>query len=253
MNRQPKLEILYADAAMVVVNKPAGLLSIPDRFDQTLPSVKVMVREQYGSAYVVHRLDRETSGVMLMPLTPEAHKALNDQFEHHTVVKTYEAIVSGIVDKDEMTIDIPITPDTRRKGLMKPSAKGKEARTILRVLERFRLATHVECDLITGRQHQIRVHCSAIGHPLLVDADYGTSSSFLLSSIKRRYNVSKGETERPLIDRLTLHARRIAFDHPETGTRMTVEAPPPKDFSATLQVLRKYAAPYASTFDAEFF
>jgi RluA family pseudouridine synthase len=253
MNRQPKLEILYADAAMVVVNKPAGLLSIPDRFDQTLPSVKVMVREQYGSAYVVHRLDRETSGVMLMPLTPEAHRALNDQFEHHTVVKTYEAIVSGIVDKDEMTIDIPITPDTRRKGLMKPSAKGKEARTVLRVLERFRLATHVECDLITGRQHQIRVHCSAIGHPLLVDADYGTSSSFLLSSIKRRYNVSKGETERPLIDRLTLHARRIAFDHPETQQRMTIEAPPPKDFSATLQVLRKYAAPYASTFDAEFF
>jgi 23S rRNA pseudouridine1911/1915/1917 synthase len=253
MNRQPKLEILYADAAMVVVNKPAGLLSIPDRFDQTLPSVKVMVREQFGSAYVVHRLDRETSGVMLMPLTPEAHRALNDQFEHHTVVKTYEAIVSGIVDKDEMTIDIPITPDTRRKGLMKPSAKGKEARTVLRVLERFRLATHVECDLITGRQHQIRVHCSAIGHPLLVDADYGTSSSFLLSSIKRRYNVSKGETERPLIDRLTLHARRIAFDHPETQQRMTIEAPPPKDFSATLQVLRKYAAPYASTFDAEFF
>lgn len=253
MNRKVKLEILHSDASLVVVNKPAGLLSIPDRYDQTLPSVKAMVREQFGSAYVVHRLDRETSGVMLMPLTPEAHRHLSDQFEHHTVVKTYEAIVSGIVDRDEMTIDIPITPDTRRKGLMKPSAKGKEARTILRVLERFRLATHVECDLITGRQHQIRVHCSAIGHPLLVDADYGTSSEFLLSSIKRRYNVRKGETERPLIDRLTLHARRITFVHPDTNQNMTFEATPPKDFSATLQVLRKYAAPYASTFDAEFF
>lgn len=253
MTKKTRLEVLHADESLVVVNKPAGLLSIPDRYDLTLPSVKTLIREQFGSAYVVHRLDRETSGVMLMPLTPEAHKLLNDQFEHHTVIKTYEAIVSGIVDRDEMTIDIPITPDTRRKGLMKPSAKGKEARTILRVLERFRLATHVECDLITGRQHQIRVHCSAIGHPLLVDSDYGTSSEFLLSSIKRRYNVRKGETERPLIDRLTLHARRISFDHPTTGERMTIEAPPPKDFAATLQVLRKYAAPYASTFDAEFF
>lgn len=253
MNKKPRLEILHSDASLVVVNKPAGLLAIPDRYDLTLPSVKSLVREQFGSAFVVHRLDKDTSGVMLMALTAEAHKHLNAQFEHHTVVKTYEAIVSGIVERDEMTIDIPIAPDTRRKGLMKPSAKGKEARTILRVLERFRLATHIECDLITGRQHQIRVHCSAVGHPLLVDADYGTSAAFLLSSIKRRYNIRKGETERPIIDRLTLHARRISLEHPDSGERVTYEAEPPKDFAAALQVLRKYAAPYASTFDAEFF
>jgi RluA family pseudouridine synthase len=237
----------------VVVNKPSGLLAIPDRYDESLPSVKSLVRERFGHAYTVHRLDRDTSGVMIMALTPEAHKALSMQFEGHAVTKTYLAVVSGVVDRDEIAIDIPIAADTRRKGLMKPSAKGKEAHTILRVLERFRLATLVECDLITGRQHQIRVHCSAIGHPLLVDPDYGRTEAFLLSTIKRRYNLAKGKEERPIIDRLTLHARRIGFTHPATGEHLTVEAEPPKDFQATLQVLRKYAAPYTSSFDAEFY
>jgi RluA family pseudouridine synthase len=201
----------------------------------------------------VHRLDRETSGVLVVALNPDAHRALNTQFEQHTVRKTYLAIVSGIVDRDTIDIDIPIMPDPRRKGLMKPSARGKEARTILRVVEKFRLATLVECDLITGRQHQIRVHCSAIGHPLLVDADYGTSKAFMLSSIKRKFNLAKGQDERPIIDRLTLHAAKLSFVHPISGEELNFSADPPKDFNATLQVLRKYAAPYASAFDAEFF
>ena len=251
--KRTALAVLHADEHLVIVNKPAGLLAIPDRWDETLPSVKSLVREQFGSAYTVHRLDRDTSGVMIMALTPEAHKALSVQFETHAVTKTYLAIVSGVVERDEMRIDIPIAADTRRKGLMKPSAKGKEAHTVLRVLERFRLATLVECDLITGRQHQIRVHCSAIGHPLLVDPDYGQTAQFLLSSIKRRYNLAKGAEERPIIDRLTLHAARIAFTHPVSGEPLTANAEPPKDFQAALQVLRKYAAPYASSFDAEFF
>ncbi len=252
MKRQ-QLEVLYHDADIVVVNKPSGLLSIPDRYDVTLPSVKTLVREKFGTSYPVHRLDRETSGVLVVALNPDAHRALNTQFEQHTVRKTYLAIVSGIVDRDSIDIDIPIMPDPRRKGLMKPSARGKEARTILRVVEKFRLATLVECDLITGRQHQIRVHCSAIGHPLLVDADYGTSKAFMLSSIKRKFNLAKGQDERPIIDRLTLHAAKLSFVHPTSGEEMSFSAEPPKDFNATLQVLRKYAAPYASAFDAEFF
>lgn len=252
MKRQ-QLEVLYHDADIVVVNKPSGLLSIPDRYDVTLPSVKTLVRERFGTSYPVHRLDRETSGVLVVALNPDAHRALNTQFEQHTVRKTYLAIVSGIVDRDTIDIDIPIMPDPRRKGLMKPSARGKEARTIMRVVEKFRLATLVECDLITGRQHQIRVHCSAIGHPLLVDADYGTSKAFMLSSIKRKFNLAKGQDERPIIDRLTLHAAKLSFVHPVSGEELSYSAEPPKDFNATVQVLRKYAAPYASAFDAEFF
>jgi 23S rRNA pseudouridine1911/1915/1917 synthase len=251
--KRQQLEVLHHDADIVVVNKPSGLLSIPDRYDVTLPSVKTLVREKFGTSYPVHRLDRETSGVLVVALNPDAHRALNTQFEQHTVRKTYLAIVSGIVDRDTIDIDIPIMPDPRRKGLMKPSARGKEARTILRVVEKFRLATLVECDLITGRQHQIRVHCSAIGHPLLVDADYGTSKAFMLSSIKRKFNLAKGQDERPIIDRLTLHAAKLSFVHPISGEELNFSADPPKDFNATLQVLRKYAAPYASAFDAEFF
>jgi len=251
--KRQQLEVLYHDADIVVVNKPSGLLSIPDRYDVTLPSVKTLVRERFGTSYPVHRLDRETSGVLVVALNPDAHRALNTQFEQHTVRKTYLAIVSGIVDRDTIDIDIPIMPDPRRKGLMKPSARGKEARTILRVVEKFRLATLVECDLITGRQHQIRVHCSAIGHPLLVDADYGTSKAFMLSSIKRKFNLAKGQDERPIIDRLTLHAAKLSFVHPVSGEELSYSAEPPKDFNATVQVLRKYAAPYASAFDAEFF
>ncbi len=248
-----QLEVLFADNHVVVVNKPSGLLSIPDRYDTTLPSVRSIVKERFETSYTVHRLDRDTSGIMIVARTPEAHKLLNDQFEHHTVTKTYLAIVSGVVDKDAFPIDIPIMADTRRKGLMKPSAKGKEAHTNVRVIERFRLASLIECDLVTGRQHQIRVHCSAIGHPLLVDPDYGKTSSFKLSAIKRRYNLAKGAEEKPIIDRLTLHSYRLTFIHPATGEKTSFEANPPKDFQAAVQVLRKYAAPYASSFDAEFY
>lgn len=252
--KRERLEELYCDDAIVVVNKPSGLLSIPDRFDKELPNVRGLLQHKYGEIFVVHRLDRETSGVLIMARTADAHRHLSEQFEHHTVTKLYHAVVSGIVDRDELPISIAIAPDPRRKGLMKPSARGKEARTNLRVLERFRVATLVECELVTGRQHQIRVHCSAIGHPLLVDADYGRSTQFMLSAIKRKFNLAKNTEERPIIERLTLHAYSLSVAHPATQERMTWEAPYPKDFAATVQVLRKYAAPYASRFDdVEFF
>lgn len=249
--KKSQLDILYSDADIVVVNKPSGLLAIPDRFDKTLPDVKSEVRERFGDAWVVHRLDRDTSGVMIVALNADAHRHLNEQFEHHRIEKYYLAIVSGVVDRDDFPIDIPIAPDSRKKGLMKPSAKGKEAHTIIHVEERFRVATLLTCRLITGRQHQIRVHCAAIGHPLLVDPDYGKTSAFLLSAIKRRYNLAKDTTERPIIDRLTLHASSVTFTHPSTELSVSFSAEPPKDFTATLKVLRKYAAPYASVFGDE--
>lgn len=237
------------DDHVVVVNKPAGLLSLPDRFNAELANMRGLLRDRYGEIFVVHRLDRETSGVMIFAKNAEAHKHLSEQFEHHTADKRYHAIVSGIVEKDHFTINIPITNDTRRKGLMRPSAKGKDARTDITVLERFRMATLIECALITGRTHQIRVHCSAVGHALLVDPDYGTASEFKLSTIKRRFNVAKGMEERPVISRLTLHSYKLTVTHPHTGEPLTVEAPYPRDFAAAVQVLRKYAAPYTSTWD----
>jgi 23S rRNA pseudouridine955/2504/2580 synthase/23S rRNA pseudouridine1911/1915/1917 synthase len=245
--RSPALPLLFEDEHVVAVDKPSGLLSLPDRFDASLPSVRSLLEQRYGSIFIVHRLDRETSGVMLAARTAEAHKHLSEQFEHHSVGKYYHALVSGIVERDTFPIDIPLAPDARRKGLMRPSARGKEAHTEVTVIERFRLATLIECRLITGRTHQIRVHCSAIGHPLLVDPDYGTADAFFLSTIKRRYNIKKDTAERPIIDRLTLHSRTIEFVHPASEEATRVESQHPRDFAAAVQVLRKYAAPYTSS------
>jgi 23S rRNA pseudouridine1911/1915/1917 synthase len=247
------LDVLHHDEDVVVVNKPAGLLSIPDRFDGSLPDVRSMVRSRFGEAFVVHRLDRDTSGIIMFALNAEAHRSMSMQFEHHTVNKLYHAVVSGTVERDSFAIDIPLMADAKRKGLVRPSARGKEARTEIRVLERFRIASLIEAKLITGRQHQIRVHCSAVGHPLLVDADYGRATQFLLSSIKRKFKLAKDTEERPIIARQTLHAYELGIVHPRTSQPISWVAPHPKDFAATLQVLRKYAAPYASTFDVEFF
>ncbi|MDZ4745379.1 MAG: RluA family pseudouridine synthase [bacterium] len=252
MKKNPLLDVVHEDEFIVVVNKSAGLLAIPDRFDATLPSVRSLVMERYEAAFIVHRLDRDTTGLMVVARTAEAHKHLNDQFQNHRVNKLYHAIVGGVVDKDEVPIDIPITQDVKRKGLMKPSARGKEAHTVLRTLERFRVATLVECRLITGRQHQIRVHCAAIGFPLLVDPDYGKNADFKLSAIKRKFHLAKDTEERPIMSRLTLHAAQLGFVHPGTLAPVLYTAEYPKDFAATLQVLRKYAAPYASAFDFDF-
>jgi RluA family pseudouridine synthase len=251
--KQDRLDVLHVDDAIIVVNKPAHLLAVPDRFDKTLPDARSMMQAKYGEAFVVHRIDRETSGVMVFGRTAEAHRHLSLQFEHHQVGKFYHAILSGVIDADALPISIPIAPDPRRKGAMKPSARGKEAHTELTVLERFRVATYVQARLITGRQHQIRVHCAAVGHPLLVDALYGRTDRFLLSTIKRKYNLAKDTEERPVIQRQTLHAHHLDFSHPLTNEAVSFEAPLPRDFAATLQVLRKYAAPYESTFDMEFF
>lgn len=247
--RTTQPDVLFEDAYLVAINKPSGLLSLPDRFNAALPNVRTMMKERYGEIFMVHRLDRETSGVMIMAKTAEAHQHLSEQFEHHRAEKRYHAIVKGIVERDTFSVTIPLAADPRRKGLMKPSAKGKEAHTDITVIERFRAATLLECRLITGRTHQIRVHCSAIGHPLLVDPDYGSGEAFLLSTIKRRFNLAKGTEERPVIDRLTLHSYQLVVTHPATGEPLTIQAEYPRDFAALLQVLRKYSAPYTSTWD----
>ncbi len=246
MGRPVTLSILYCDESIIAVNKPPGVLSIPDRFRKDIPNLRTLLEERFGRVFVVHRLDKGTSGVMLFARTAEAHRALSLQFQYHRVEKVYHAVLAGIVEREELDIDFPLLPDPRRPGHMIPSARGKEARTHLRVLQRFQIATYVECRLVTGRLHQVRVHCAALGHPLLVDPDYGGAEAFFLSSIKRRYKLSHGDVERPLFDRLPLHAVALEFDHPTTHVRMHLEAPLPKDFRALLHALHKYA-PLAPT------
>ena len=237
-----EIEFLYEDDDIVVVFKPAGVLSIPDRYVKEIRNLFHELNEKYGEIFVVHRLDKDTSGVMVFAKNAYAHKMLNQQFLEQKVKKLYHLVVSGIVNKDEIDIDIPLAADPAKKGVMVPSARGKESLTKLKVLKRFRVATLIECDLVTGRHHQLRAHCKAIGYPLLVDEVYGNSTEFLLSSIKRKkFNLKKHDVERPLISRVSMHAKSIEFKHPVTQETMKFEADYPKDFQALLQVLGKYS------------
>lgn len=241
MKHNKLYQIIYYDDDIILVDKASGVLSIPDRFDKNLPNLRILLEDKFGRIWVVHRLDKDTSGIMVFALNPESHKSLNTQFEKLSVAKIYHAVVSGWIPEDEFEIDIPLTTDPSDKGQTIPSARGKEALTKVRVLERFTIATLIECNLVTGRHHQIRVHCSTIGNPLLVDNIYGKNDAFFLSHIKRRYNLKKGEEEKPIIDRLTLHSYSLEFEHPKTKEQLFFEAPYPKDFSALLNVLRKYS------------
>ena len=241
MKKQPPFELLWEDEHLAVVNKPAGVLSIPGRHMPNAVDMRHLLQQRYGEIFVVHRLDKDTSGVMVFAKNAAAHKALNTQFEQREVQKVYHALVSGVVTKDELDIDIPLMRDARNSSLMRPSVRGKESLTKVQVLQRFKIATLLECRPETGRQHQIRVHCATVGHPLFVDPVYGKHSEFRLSSIKRRYNLAKDAEERPLISRLTLHARTLTFHHPVDNREIEMSAEYPKDLRATLKVLTKYA------------
>lgn len=236
------VDILYEDDQLLAVSKPAGLLTIPDRFAADKPSLVGFLQKKYERVWTVHRLDRETSGVLCFARSEEAHRHLSIQFEKHTVDKYYQALVDGVMHHDEGEIDKPIGEHPTIPGKMTVLHNGKPSQTEYSVLERFQRFTWVEVLLKTGRTHQIRVHFQSIGYPLLVDALYGRRASFSLSEIKgRSYKSGKFSTEeRPLLERTALHASRLCVEHPTTGARMCFDAPLPKDLHAVVQQLRKW-------------
>lgn len=234
-------ELVHEDEHILVVNKPAGLLTIPDRFGNKVSLLHALER-RYGKVFVVHRLDRETSGILCFARNEAAHRHLSLQFEHHTADKFYLALLDGALHHDEGEIDKPIGEHPTVSGKMAIRNSGKPSLTFYRALERFRRFTLAEALIKTGRTHQIRVHFESIGYPLAVDALYGRRAAFFLSEIKgKSYKSGKhsGE-ERPLMDRSSLHAARLRIDHPATGERMEFEAELPKDFAAVLSQLRKW-------------
>ncbi|MBC6993379.1 RluA family pseudouridine synthase [Lewinella lacunae] len=237
-----KFDVLYQDEHLIVVNKPSGLLTIPDRYDPDIPNLMHLLGAQFGDPILaVHRLDRPTSGVLVVARNAETHRELNRQFEEREVDKIYHAIVEGQPGEAEVEVDEPIANNPGQTGRMMVSNKGKYAFTIFKQLEslghQFSL---LGVQIFTGRTHQIRVHLAYAGFPLLVDPFYGKRDAFRLSEIKgRRYNLGNDQEERPLLDRVPLHAARLAFDHPATGERMQFEAEMPKDMRAVLNQLRK--------------
>ncbi|MGH7495262.1 MAG: RluA family pseudouridine synthase [bacterium] len=240
-SRQQKwrIAILHEDGALLALNKPAGLPVIPERWHPDWPCLKSIATEQLGARiWVVHRLDAGTSGVVLFAKTAEAHHALCEQFTQRRVEKVYWAIVQGNVETEEHIIQMPLAPHPKKPGMMIVHESGKAAATTIRVLERFRHFSLVEARPLTGRQHQIRVHLQAWGHPLVVDPLYARTEALFLSALKANYR-AKGE-ELPLLGRLALHAVALRLAHPLRREPFTIHAALPKDFNATVKNLRKY-------------
>ena len=231
--------IVREDDFLLVLNKPANLLVLPDRFRHEIRNLYTILTEELGKIFVVHRIDKETSGLIVYAKTAEAHAALNSQFEQRMVEKVYFGIVAGTPTAESGRIDAPLIESSKEAGVVKVSHRsGREAVTEYRVLERFHGYAFMELRPRTGRTHQIRAHLQSIGIPLLADRIYGDGAPFCLSHIKPGYK-SAGE-EKPLLERTALHAFAISFDHPETGERTNLSAEMPKDMSAVLKYLRKF-------------
>jgi 23S rRNA pseudouridine955/2504/2580 synthase/23S rRNA pseudouridine1911/1915/1917 synthase len=240
--RSHHVEILAEDDDYIAFNKPSGLLVLPDRYDTGIPNIVSLLRAGGDDAYVVHRLDKDTSGVIILAKTKESHSFLNDEFEKRSVTKQYIAICLGEVREEEGTINLALRLNPATRTMRVNQKKGKESRTSFMVKERFRGFTSLDIQPLTGRTHQIRVHLSAIGHPLLSDPAYGDGRPFFLSKTKKTYTKGK-KAEKPLLSRTALHAEHLQVRHPRTRELVTLTAPLPKDMRSVIRMLRKYAPP----------
>ena len=222
----------------IALNKPSGLLSIPDREGKDV-SLKKLLIEKYDNIFTVHRLDKDTSGLIVFAKNETTHKLLSQQFEERQTEKIYRGLVLGSLAEKEGTIDAPIAEDPAKKGLMTVYRKGKESITAYEVLEDFKIFSWVQFQIYTGRTHQIRVHAKHIGHPVVCDELYGDGKPIMLSSLKHKFKLSKNELEeRPILNRLALHALSLQFINIHRE-KIKLEAPVPKDLRALLQQLRK--------------
>jgi tRNA pseudouridine32 synthase / 23S rRNA pseudouridine746 synthase len=225
-------EVLYEDEFLLCINKPAGLLSIRDGYDPLLPHALSILTPHYGSLWIVHRLDRETSGSYILARTAQAHRALNIAFGDRQVHKIYHAIVRGTLTEDEKMISFPLKVNgDRRHRTTINQISGRPAQTKIRGLRSSGGYTLVEAQPLTGYTHQIRAHLLAIGVPILADRLYSLPAR-LAGSTKTAYVISNLP-----ISRLALHAYEIDFTHPITNLPIKIIAPYPLDFTEALNKL----------------
>jgi 23S rRNA pseudouridine1911/1915/1917 synthase len=250
------LEILHEDDAIIVVNKPAGMIVHPAKghWEGTLASAlahRFQALSGRGGPTrpgIVHRLDRDTSGVIIVAKSDQLHDALASQFKGRQVEKEYLAIVAGVPDRDHDVIDEPIGdhPTHReKKAIRRQHAGARPAVTAYDVLERFAGFALLRARPQTGRTHQIRIHLAHVGYPVLCDRLYGGRASLSESELMPRDRISAtantgGPGQRPMLERQALHAHRLTIMHPNTTERLTFEAPPPGDMLRTLEALRRW-------------
>jgi RluA family pseudouridine synthase len=211
------ITILHLDDQLIILDKPAGLPVLPEGWEKDAPCLLKMLEDEYGRIWVVHRLDKVTSGVMIFARTAEAHRSLNVQFERRQVEKIYHAIVTGLPPWEEKTTRFPLRANvghSHRTAV--DDRKGKPAETHFRVLKRGQEHALLEAHPTTGRTHQIRVHAYALGFPLLGDTLYGN-------------------LETDLISRPCLHAWSLRFARPSNGEVISFQSPHPPDFEGALR------------------
>ena len=235
------IEIIYEDGSIIAVNKLSGLATVRER-NASQGLADILGERSCEKIFIVHRLDKETSGVVLFAKDARSHRELSGQFEHRTIGKTYLGLVAGVVEDDTGTINLPISAEKKNRFKMRINKKGgKESVTSFSVAKRFQNYSLLKITPQTGRMHQIRVHLSAFGHPIVCDALYGSKNPLYLSKIKRDYRPKDGCEEKPIISRLALHAESLAFVHPETGKPFELRVDIPKDFRLALRHLGKYS------------
>lgn len=226
--------ICYESDHYLVVNKPASMASLDDRNDPK--NVQKLAKAYSEHLSVCHRLDKETSGCLLLAKGPEAYRHASIQFEKRKINKVYHAFVDGLTEYREEHVVLSILP-LEKGSVVINREKGKEAETYFTTLENYRANSLIECRPITGRMHQIRIHLATLKSPIVNDEMYGGKALFL-SQLKKKFNLKKEEEERSIIQRFALHAYALTFDN--FSEQITVKADYPKDLQVLYKQLRKY-------------
>lgn len=236
-----QIEIVYQDDNVIVINKPSGVSVTKDRNGKT-ELVELLSEQLYGAErlLLIHRLDKPTSGVMILAKNTETQSRLSGDFENRLIRKTYLAIVDGFVDEPSGQIALPLAHSKKNPELMVVSDKrGKESVTKWKLLADFGSLALLAVQPITERAHQIRVHMKNANLPLAIDPLYGSIRPLMLSDFKANYRLGKDREENPLIDRLTLHAYQLELNFSKDRPECFI-AKPDKKFSATIKMLTKH-------------
>lgn len=226
--------IIGEDEDYVIINKPPFIASLEDR--HTSFNILAAAKHIYSDPQLCHRLDKETSGILVIAKNPEAYRNLAIQFEAREVDKVYHAVVNGVHDIDGVLVDAPLYVGASGKVRVSFS-KGKPSATLIKTVKAYKGATLLHCKPITGRMHQIRVHAAYLKASLVNDIAYGGKELFL-SQLKKKYNIKQDTEEQPLIKRVALHSSAITFKNLK-GKDVTYEAEYPKDFRVLIKQLEK--------------
>ena len=252
-----EIPVLYEDDHLLAVDKPSGLLTSPDPYDPERPSLIKLLHKGIAEAKAwaverrldhlmnAHRLEIETSGVLLLARSKSVLLALADLFGSEKPYQIYKALVQGEPAEERFEVTAKLAPHAFKPGMVRVDPKrGKQARSLFTVAERFGGWTLVNCEPLTARRHQIRVHLRSVGLPIVGDSLYG-GKPLLLSQVKRGYRLKPGHHEKPLIDQVALHAEELKLPHPVTGKLLSITAPWPKDLTVAVKYLRRYKTPNA--------